>query len=452
MNIPTRRVLAVFILVLAGLTLLSIGVAGAQTEAPEPTPIPGVDQQPAAPTDDALAPAANDKDDKRVLTNNKALKGKIQPASDVDKYFFFGTEGQRVTISMTRLGGSLDGYMQLYDAVYDTVLASDDDSGGNLNPRISNYALQRSGRYEIILTSFHGNSTGNYNVVVSLTGSDANDNRLLVNNKTLKGIISPASDLDYYFFWSDGGQSATIQMWRTSGSLDSYLLVYDQYGNLVASDDDSGNGNDALISNVYLSDSGFYHVVAKSYAGNSSGAYNIKRTLTAANLALNKPSTAWNWHAPWYLPEYGNDGNQQTRWAGDDGTNWWWVDLGSRLTFSQVKINWEAAYATNYFVGWSDAPNCLGTYNGFNYTASSAGWKTHNIGSRTARCVAVRMDVPVYWATNYSFWEFEVYNVVSGNTATEAGAKGMVLGVAPAADFGEESLIQLELVAPTGQE
>ena len=78
---------------------------------------------------------------------------------------------------------------------------------------------------------------------------------------------------------------------------------------------------------------------------NSGGGYKLRVDLTAPNLALNKPSTAWDSDEPWYLPEYGNDGDLGTRWAGYYGTNWWWVDLGSPMTFNQVKINWEAAYA-----------------------------------------------------------------------------------------------------------
>lgn len=443
MNIPTRRVLAVVLLVLAGLTLLSIGVVGAQSEAPAPTPVPGIDQPPAAPPQEAPMPAAKDKDDGRVLLNNKSFKGKIQPASDPDHYFFYATQGQSVTLSMTRTSGNLDGYMTVYDNVTDTILAGDDDSGGNLNPRINNLVLPRSGRFRVNLTSWNSNSTGNYTIVASVNTSDANDNRLLPPGKTLTGAINPAYDNDSYFFWSEGGQNVTIQMWRNGGSLDSYLTLYDQFGAFVASDDDSGADSDALISNAYLPTAGFYHIVARGFSS-STGNYRIKQTLSVANLALNKPSTAWNWHEPWYLPEYGNDGNQNSRWAGDDGTNWWWVDLGSQKTFSQVKINWEAAYATDYFVGWSNAPNCLGTYDGFYYTASSAGYKTHNLGSRTARCVAVRMDVPVYWAANYSFWEFEVYNL-AGNNAPAPSPETIVVDLVPEADFGEESLIQLEL-------
>ncbi len=446
MNIPMRRVLAVFLLVLVGLVLISVSMVSAQTEAPAPTPVPGV--QAAPPSQEA----PNEKDDARILLNNKPLKGAIKPASEDDWYFFFGTEGQHATLTMTALSGGLDGYMQLYDPLNETYLAADDDSGGGLNPSIQNFRLPKTGRFKVILSSWGGNSSGNYNIKLTITEADVDDNRLMTSGKLLNGTISPANDRDVYFFWVTAGQKATIQLNKKGGSLDTYLELYDMYSNYVASDDDSGAGSNSLLSNVNLTQTGLYHIVARSYSASSSGKYTVKVTLTKPNLALGKYSTAWNWHAPWYLPEYGNDGNQSSRWAGDYGTNWWWVDLGSQMTFSQVKINWEAAYAAEYFVGWSNAPNCLGTYDGFYYTASSAGWKTHNLGSRTARCVAVRMDVPVYWATNYSFWEFEVYNLVGNGSPLSSQPDSITVDVVPEADFGEANIIQLELTPANAQE
>ena len=273
MHVPARRVLAVFLMVLAGLMLLSISVVGAQSEAPPAVEKPAAGL-PAVPPE----PAAGDKDDNRVLTHNKSLKGKIQPANDVDNYYIFATAGQWITLNMVKTSGNLDGYMVLFDQVTNTTLAYDDDSGDGYNPRISNYQFQRSGRFRVILTSYNNGSTGNYNIVAQLSPHEANDNRLLAHNKTLSGNISPASDLDNYFFWADAGDLVTIQMWRNGGTLDTYLTLYDENGNYITSDDDGGNGTDSLISNVYLWDSGFYHVVAESYGNSSSGAYKIKRT------------------------------------------------------------------------------------------------------------------------------------------------------------------------------
>ena len=454
MTLKSRQRIAVFIIAVLGICLLGIGTVAAQSNAPAPTPSPGGENlSPLAPSENGDLPfLAADTDDSRVISNGKTLTGKINPSTDKDWYYFYATQGQQVTIKMIAKNASLDGYMELYSVQDDQLRASDDDSGGNRNPLIYQYTLPRSGRFKIQLTSWNNASTGYYTIRLDVIGGDVDDNRLLATGKTMIGKILPASDVDSYFFQAMEGQKATIQMNKYGSSVDSYLLLYDPANNLIATNDDSGGNRNALISNLTLTTSGAYRIDAQSYNNSSSGAYKVKLNLTKPNLALNKASTAWNWHAPWYLPQYGNDGDQGSRWAGDYGTNWWWVDLGSRRTFSQVKINWEAAFATEYFVGWSDAPNCIGTYTGFNYTASSAGWKTHNLSSRTARCVAIRMDTAVWWATNYSFWEFEVYNMVSNATSAPVDSPNSILvDVLPSPDFSDSELIEIELTGPTMQ-
>lgn len=452
MTLRGQHRIVIFIVAIFGICLVSLGSVAAQSNVPVPTPAPGGENvTPQTPDTNSVIPLAVDKDDKRVITNGKTLKGKISPANDEDIYYFYATEGQQVTITMVGKSG-LDGYMELYSVRDDILRKSDDDSGGNLNPMIYMYTLPRSGRYKILLRSYGYGSSGSYTVRLDVYGGDKDDNRVITSGKTLSGNITPSYDIDSYFFQGVEGQKATIQMDKKGGSLDSYLYLYDPDNVLIASNDDGGAGGNALISEVTLSISGAYRIDAKSYGGYSSGAYKVKLVLSKPNLALNKTSTAWSWHAPWYLPQYGNDGDQNTRWAGDSGTNWWWVDLGSRQTFSQVKINWEAAYATSYFVGWSDAPNCIGIYDGFNYTSGSSGWKTHNLGKRTARCVAIRMDTPVYWAANYSFWEFEVYNLVSNaSPGVTDSFNSITVDVVPDPDFMESDLIEIELTGPTMQ-
>lgn len=453
-----RRAIASIALVIA--LLLILGASGAAaTGAPVPTPIPDSAPSTAPASDDtpmvqppgegAPLTRAGDKDDGRTILNGKTLKGKINPANDYDWYYFYATDGQAVTLQVFRKGTSLDPQLLLH-APDGTMLTSDDDSAGNLNPIISNYPLTESGRYSIGVVSFNQHTTGNYSLRMNLAGADKDDNRLMNSGKTLSGKIDPNNDLDGYFFEGIEGTRATLAMSRKGGTLDSYLYLYGPDGSLLDADDDSGEGVDAAISDYTLPATGLYHVIAKSFNSGSGGAYKLRLDMTKPNLALNKPSTAWNWHDPWYLPEHGNDGDLNTRWSGDYGTNWWWVDLGSRLTFNQVKINWEAAYATEYFVGWSDAPECLGTYTGFNYTANDVGYKVHNLGKRTARCVAIRMDTALWWATNYSFWEFEVYNLANNSAMSQEPipANVVLVDVVPTADFGDENLIELDSRSP----
>lgn len=461
MTVSSRKAVVQVAFILVIMLALGVGVAAAQGAPPVPTPAPDALPAEAAPTADTplvqppfegapLTPAA-DKDDGRTIGNGKTLKGKINPTNDYDWYYFYATSGQSVTLQVFRKGTSLDPQVILH-APDGSMLTSDNNSAGNLNPIISNFPMNVSGRYGIGVVSFNQLTLGNYSLRMDLAGAEKDDNRLLTSGKDFSGKILPNSDIDGYFFEGIEGQRATLQMNKNGGTLDSYLYLYGPDGSQLAADDDSGEGLNARIADFTLPEAGLYHVIAKSLGGGSGGAYKLRLNLNAPNLALNKSSTAWNWHEPWYLPEYGNDGDPGTRWAGDYGTNWWWVDLGSRLSFNQVQINWEAAYATEYFVGWSDAPGCVGTYTGFNYSANNTGYKVHNLGLRTARCVAIRMDTALSWATNYSFWEFEVYNLIGANAPLgPESANSILVDVVPATDFGDENLIEVELTPFSGQ-
>jgi len=110
-----------------------------------------------------------------------------------------------------------------------------------------------------------------------------------------------------------------------------------------------------------------------------------------------------------------NDGNSTTRWSSkitSASSEWWTVDMGSSRTFDRVRIRWEAAYATNYFLGWStDGTN----YTGYWLTASNPKYITWLIGVHTARYVGIYMTQKAPGMGNYSFWDVNV--LANGNPA-----------------------------------
>ncbi|MBX2999641.1 MAG: discoidin domain-containing protein [Caldilineaceae bacterium] len=155
------------------------------------------------------------------------------------------------------------------------------------------------------------------------------------------------------------------------------------------------------------------HTIKVEYYENGGGAVAQFRwdqaATSSSNLAKDKPAYAYTSESSNYTPGKATDGSTSTRWSSGHRTSlpqWWWVDLGSRHTFDRVVIRWEAAYATRYFVGWSDDGT---NYTGYNYSRSSAGTYTHDIGTRTARYIGIKMDARASGMNNFSFWEVEVY-------------------------------------------
>jgi len=131
------------------------------------------------------------------------------------------------------------------------------------------------------------------------------------------------------------------------------------------------------------------------------------------NLALNRPSYATSSSTNFGAAK-GNDGNQNTRWSSSTAQwgTWWVVDLGTVKAFNQVKIKWEEAFATTYFVHWGNQSDCADIWSyssSLAYGVSSAGWATHNVGNQSARCIGIEMNTARSGMGNYSFWEVEVY-------------------------------------------
>ena len=77
-----------------------------------------------------------------------------------------------------------------------------------------------------------------------------------------------------YYFKGYRGDTVLIEMTKRTSSLDPFLTLYDPYGYMVASDDDTaGYGNSQI--DVSLPRSGTYELVAGSYLGQSQGAYKL---------------------------------------------------------------------------------------------------------------------------------------------------------------------------------
>jgi uncharacterized repeat protein (TIGR01451 family) len=106
-----------------------------------------------------------DADDFRTIFVNQTLNGTINPASDVDHYYYFGVAGDRLTIRMNRISGSIDPYLELFSPNGFRV-AFNDNGGGGVNALINGYFLPANGLY-LIKARNVSPFTGNYQLSVS---------------------------------------------------------------------------------------------------------------------------------------------------------------------------------------------------------------------------------------------------------------------------------------------
>jgi len=105
---------------------------------------------------------------------------------------------------------------------------------------------------------------------------------------TLSGILSTVGEADLYRIDLVAGRSYDIQMNGVSSGeygavTDTFLGLYDSNGDVVATDDDGGEGGNSFIQQFSPETTGTYYVLAQSYADLYQGGYQL--TLTGQNVA-----------------------------------------------------------------------------------------------------------------------------------------------------------------------
>lgn len=142
----------------------------------------------------------------------------------------------------------------------------------------------------------------------------------------------------------------------------------------------------------------------------------IRDSLLMPNLALHKPCTESGHENVGTLPEYATDGDDNTRWGSlhTDG-QWIQVDLQQKVNLYQIKIHWEAAYASEYTVALSD--------DGENWTytkdvTTSGGWDAVALDDRQARYIRITGKKR---ATSYgiSLYEIQAFGKVAGASSDD---------------------------------
>lgn len=195
-----------------------------------------------------------------------------------DFYTFSGNAGDAVVLDHTT--GDFDSYLYLYDP--EGVLAAYNDDYNSTSRSLINYILPSSGIYTIEVTSFEQGETGNYLLKLELGGGrtmeeiswgDSLDRDLSLADGLSR--LQSGALADDYNFTGDVGDIAVIEL--SSGEYDTYLYLYDTNGELVAYNDDYGDGSNSLIAYVLL-EAGSYTVEVSSYAENETGQYRITLT------------------------------------------------------------------------------------------------------------------------------------------------------------------------------
>ena len=187
--------------------------------------------------------------------------------------------------------GDADMLLALYDS-NGTLLIYDDDSFAGFNAMMS-YSLTAGQTYYVVALAARSNTVVPYYTVSVMQGIIEDQNDIYMDERSINDntrgnamelslgqpqahTIHSSSDVDWVGFHVPTAGAYTIQ---TTGSDDTLIYVYDENGNYITYDDDSGIGRNASVT-MNLTANAIYYARVSAYGGALIPLY--KLTLTEA--------------------------------------------------------------------------------------------------------------------------------------------------------------------------
>lgn len=263
----------------------------------------------------------------------------------------------------------------------------------------------------VLSTSDNG---GQYAVVVS---NQQSSQASVAVNLTVNAARPPVITGTLASVRANPGQSATFDVGKLVAGSAPFHYRW-TFGDVPV----GGDAPTLTIPVVHQSDVGTYSVEVSNVAGVSAPvSAQLALAPPGANLALQKVTTSTAlednvglaaWHAV--------DGDDTTRWgsahADDESIT---VDLGSSRTFNRVVLKWEAAYADEYAIQYSDSLDDASFKDALHVTDGSGGTDDRTFATpvkgRYVRMKGIKRQTDY----GYSLYEFQVYNTPSCCTTAD---------------------------------
>lgn len=183
----------------------------------------------------------------------------------------------------------LDPMLTVTDAATSEVLGEDDDSGGELNSRVT-IRGEDGRRIRIAVSSFsydalaaaeneqngedYGLGGGSFDLRLTTLAFTPQNTRSIAWGSAVGGTLLSEESHEFTFTGEPGQVLDVVLLAGEDGGLDPYLELRDEKGEVLASNDDSGDGLNSRIRHV-MQNTGTYTIVAQAY-GNSGGEYTLR--------------------------------------------------------------------------------------------------------------------------------------------------------------------------------
>jgi len=178
-----------------------------------------------------------------AVSAQESLTGTISADTPTQEFTLPLAAGDTAQITVEATSGDLDPIVQVFDLNGEVAVENDDidTAGGNFNSAVT-YTAPADGDYLIIVSSF-GGTNGDFIITVSYSAgtAPAEDSTSAVggaNSETVEGTITDDAPAQYFTVTLAAGDPVTITAQATSGDLDTYLVIDDPDGNVIAENDD----------------------------------------------------------------------------------------------------------------------------------------------------------------------------------------------------------------------
>jgi hypothetical protein len=205
--------------------------------------------------------------------------------------------------------------------------------------------------------------------------------------------------------------------WETGYAVNYQIQTSLDGINWVAIETVNGNQNAGLADFSDLSGTGRYVRIYCTQTSQGSDNYSLYGFhvfgTPISDVAQGRPVYASSVESSSYAPQMAVDGNSSTRWSSGQwmqsaSAGWIYVDLGATYSISEVRLNWERAYAVDYqiqtsndAVNWTTIHTVAGNQN--------AGVADFSGLSGMGRYVRILCTQTSPGSDNYSLYDFQVF-------------------------------------------
>ena len=208
--------------------------------------------------------------DEGAIGIGSTVAGTLTANRTSTRYSFEGQAGDIIDIALVT--EDFDAFLILQDVIQ-IELASDDNSGGGSDAHVGPFRLPFSGTYVIVVDSAPRQSdpnaivTGSFTLELafsdeSVTLEVETGGPTITRGETIRAALTGDLADTTYSFTGEAGDTVIISL--ASSDFDSYLVLQDNNGFELDSDDDSAGSLNSRIGPYALPYSGTYQIVARA--------------------------------------------------------------------------------------------------------------------------------------------------------------------------------------------